>query len=257
MQLNSEQIISLKELFIKAALNINDFIFKADDYEICFYHKIETNYRFQIRNTIGTARFCDVFCEPYTYIPHIYMECNSFTDCLELARVWATVTRHKLEGRKYYSKIFISHAFKDKDIIDEFVDKFLRLSCGYEPSDIVYTSRQTTGVEPGDGIPFFIKDNIYTSDLILFMISTNYKKSEVCMNEMGAAWALDKQTVPILLPNISFNKIGWLTSLNKAIKIDDSEGLDKLFIMLSRDKTNAAEWNIQRKKFLKFCSEIK
>ena len=66
---------------------------------------------------------------------------------------------------------------------------------------------------------------------ILFMISTNYKKSEVCMNEMGAAWALDKQTVPILLPNISFNKIGWLTSLNKAIKIDDSEGLDKLFII--------------------------
>ena len=87
------------------------------------------------------------------------------------------------------NKIFISHSSEDKQLIDEFVDKILRLSCGFNTSDIIYTSRQSTGVSLGDGIPQFIKENIKTSSLVFFMISPNYRQSEVCLNEMGAALA--------------------------------------------------------------------
>jgi hypothetical protein len=32
----------------------------------------------------------------------------------------------------------------------------------------------------------------------------------------------------VLLPDVSFNSLGWLTSLDKAIKINDGEGLDSI-----------------------------
>ena len=154
-------------------------------------------------------------------------------------------------------KIFISHSSENKLLIDEFVDKILRLSCGFDTSDIIYTSRQATGVGLGDGIPQFIKDNIKTSSFVLFMISSDYRQSEVCLNEMGAAWALDKKTVSILLPDVSFDSLGWLTSLDKAIKINDSEGLDKLVTMISDKELNIADWNRQKELFISKCKEFK
>lgn len=63
-------------------------------------------------------------------------------------------------------------------LIDEFVDKILRLSCGFKTSEIIYTSLHTTGVKFGENIPQFIKENIETSSMIFFMISPNYLKSE-------------------------------------------------------------------------------
>ena len=108
----------------------------------------------------------------------MYMGCETFDDCLKLAREWAIVSKYKLLKKPYYHKVFISHCSKDKPIIDEFVDKVLRLSCGFKTSEIVYTSREDTGVGLGDGIPQFIKENLLSSSLVLFMISDNYKQSE-------------------------------------------------------------------------------
>lgn len=257
MKFNSEQKEKLINTFIRSGLYIDDFIFSNPSNEIFFYNKVDPTYRFQIRDSIENARFCDVFCRPYTYQDTIYKGCDSFAECIELAGIWATITKYRLRGKPYYHKIFISHSSKDQDIINTFVDRFLRLSCGYESSNIVYTSKQITGVAPGEQIPKFIRNNIQTSDLVIFMISQNYKQSEVCLNEMGVAWALEKQIIPILLPNVSFNDIGWLNSLNKAIKIDDNEGLDRLFAMLQRDNANVMDWNTQKEQFLKDCSKAK
>lgn len=257
MKLNIEQKEKLLNTFTQAGLCISDFIFSDRFNEIFFYHKIETSYRFQLLDSVENAHFCDTFCAPYTYQDTIYKGCNSFTECLEFAKTWAIVTKYKLNGKLYYNKIFISHSSKDQHIIDAFVERILRISCGYTLSDIVYTSKQMTGVAPGEKIPTFIKDNIYTSDIVFFMISQNYKQSEVCLNEMGIAWALDRRIVPILLPDVSFSDIGWLTSLNKAIRINDREGLDRLFSMLQRDNANIMDWNLQKEQFIKYCSELR
>ena len=183
------------------------------------------------------------------------MGCEAFDDCLKLARDWAVVLKYKLLKKPYYHKVFISHCSKDKPIIDEFVDKVLRLSCGFKTSEIVYTSREDTGVGLGDGIPQFIKENLLSSSLVLFMISDNYKQSEVCLNEMGAAWALEKKIVSVVLPHCSFDSLGWLTSLEKAVKMNSSEGLDILYSMLVRTGQNVADWNRQKEAFLKVCGE--
>lgn len=256
MFLNPSQIEELKNVFSAQGLNCNEFKFNNDELGFSYYKITDSrSYRFQICKTIQGALFGDIYCEPYTYMPHIYMSCDNFEDCLNYALEWATVTKYKLSGKPYYHKIFISHSSEDKMLIDEFVDKVLRLSCGFKTSEIIYTSLHTTGVKFGENIPQFIKENIETSSVIFFMISPNYRKSEVCLNEMGAAWALNKKMISFLLPNTSFNSLGWLTSFDKAIKIYDSEGLDKLATMLSRKNLDIADWNRQKDLFITFCNE--
>lgn len=154
-------------------------------------------------------------------------------------------------------RIFISHASIDKELVSKFVDSILLLGLGLESETIAYTSREDTGVMPGESIPQFIQNNIACADVVLLMISDNYKGSEVCLNEMGAAWALDKHIIQILMPNTSFNKLGWLESLNKAIKIDSDASMDRLCEVLS-DKLDLSIkpsiWNRNKSTFLSSCA---
>lgn len=253
MRINKEQHKSLELVFANSGLDISEFDEYLSDTEYYICHKIETSIRFSIRSSIQGARIGDVFCEPYTYQNTMYKGCNTFDECLTLAHDWSIVSKYKLKNRVYYHKVFISHASLDKVLLDEFVDKILRLSCGLLASDIVYTSREDTGVEFGEGIPEFIKENLQTSSLVLFMISDNYKASEVCLNEMGAAWAMEKKAISIVLPNCGFDKLGWLTSLDKALMIDNSEALDKLYSMLTRNNLDVVDWNRQKEAFLRIC----
>lgn len=126
------------------------------------------------------------------------------------------------------SKVFISHASVDKSIISIFVEKVLRLVLGLKPEQIFYSSDESTGVMPGDSIPEYIATGIAEADIVLLMFSDNYRKSEVCLNEMGAAWALQKNPIPVLLPGCEYNSIGWLLLQNKGIKLVDKQQVASL-----------------------------
>ena len=156
-------------------------------------------------------------------------------------------------------RIFISHASKDNELIGKFVDLIFLLGMGIDSEIIAYTSREDTGVPAGESIPQFIQDNIACADIVLLMISDNYKSSEVCLNEMGAAWALNKHIIQILLPNTSFDKLGWLCSLDKALKIDDADSIDGLCEVFT-DKLDIgikpSAWNRNKSAFLTYCSTL-
>lgn len=124
--------------------------------------------------------------------------------------------------------IFISHSSKDREIVKLFIDNILKKGLGLTDENIACTSFEATGVNPGDSIPAYIKHNIKGSKICLAMVSKNYKSSEVCMNEVGAAWALDKPPIQIVLPNTDFSELGWLLNTDKAAKIDDGDSLDNL-----------------------------
>ena len=154
-------------------------------------------------------------------------------------------------------RIFISHASKDKVLIDEFVDSIFLLGMGVDSEIIAYTSREDTGVRAGVSIPQFIQDNIACAEIVLLMISDNYKKSEVCLNEMGAAWALNKHIIQVLLPNISIDKLGWLCSLDKALKIDNAESIDGLCEVFTDKlgiRIKPSAWTRNKAAFLSYCS---
>ena len=124
-------------------------------------------------------------------------------------------------------KVFISHSSADKEIVSLFVDKILVAGCGIRQEDIMLTSCEDMGVENGEDIPSAIKQGILESRLFLMMVSEDYRKSEVCMNEMGAAWITESlKKCILLLPGVSFDKIGWLMSMNKADHLDQEAGLD-------------------------------
>lgn len=125
-------------------------------------------------------------------------------------------------------KLFISHASADKAIITTFVKKILDLGLGLTPSDIAYTSEETYGVEPGESIVKYINENIKCAKVVLIMISPNYKKSEVCLNEMGAAWALQKKCISVVLPGSDFAELGWISSLEKAVTMSEKDKLVSL-----------------------------
>lgn len=136
---------------------------------------------------------------------------------------------NKNMSEESHKKIFISHSSKDKQIVDIFVDKLLHLGLQIDPNDVAYTSREETGVGTGEDIRKFIKENISTCDFVFFMISENYKKSEICLNEMGAAWATDRTVIPLVFPNLSFDSIGWLYNVRKGLLLNDPDALDSIF----------------------------
>ena len=125
-------------------------------------------------------------------------------------------------------KIFISHSSLDKEIISSFVEKVLRLGLGLDVRDIAYTSEESMGVEPGEDIARYIKENIMDASVVLLMISSNYKRSEICLNEMGATWALEKKCISVVLPDSDFSQLGWLTSFKKAIQLNSRDQLPSL-----------------------------
>lgn len=150
------------------------------------------------------------------------IEAESLTSQVQNIKTTSSIVEKKeaeaVENRTI--KVFISHSSADKPVVDSFVDNILVMGLGLSKNEIAYTSNEVYGVAPGDDISRYIKENIEAAEIVLLMISDNYKQSEVCLNEMGAAWALDKPFVSVLLPNTGYDKIGWLTNLQKAIRIN-------------------------------------
>lgn len=149
--------------------------------------------------------------------------------------------------KKMNKQVFISHSSNDSDIVNAFKTHILIAGIGLTDDNIVCTSFTETGIDAGDNIAEYIKVNIEDSQIILCMVSQSYKQSEICQNEVGAAWALKKKIIQIVLPDSTFDNIGWLLNLDKSIKIDKTSALDtlqeNLCQKLSLPIKTAKQWN--------------
>lgn len=155
--------------------------------------------------------------------------------------------------------LFISHSSKDKTIIEKFVDHILRLGIGVPSSCIRCTSIEENGIQNGGKMREWIHQQIRDCRLAFLMISPNYKDSEICLNEMGAIWALEKDVRIYLLPGVDYNSFGWLEEIRQAGKIIDESALDLLRDDLSKifeSSNSTADWGRQRREFLNYCNSI-
>lgn len=127
-------------------------------------------------------------------------------------------------------KIFISHSSKDIAFIKLFVEKILILGLDIPAERIFCSSMEGHGIKSGQYIPDTLREEINKSSLALLFISKNYKASEVCLNEVGAAWAtLTKETViPLLIPSVDFSEVGFLDINRLGLKIHEKGGILKL-----------------------------
>lgn len=153
-------------------------------------------------------------------------------------------------------KVFVSHSSEDKSIVSLFKDIILKSGIGLKDENIFFTSAPETGVPIGENIPEYIKRNLMDCDYVFLMISDNYKKSEVCLNEMGAAMVIGKKLFPILLYNYAFDRVGWLIDRTLCVRIDDEERLDEIRDIFCNDgiSVRTSIWNRSRNEFMEKLS---
>ncbi|MBS4965431.1 MAG: toll/interleukin-1 receptor domain-containing protein [Phocaeicola dorei] len=147
-----------------------------------------------------------------------FISAYSFGDIRTCYRILASLYNHP-------KKIFISHSSEDKDIVNGFVKEIL------------------IAIRTGDDFRNEIVKNMKGCDFILCMISENYKRSEVCTNEMGAAWAMDgKRILPFKFPYLSFNDMGFLNVVKQGADITDKSKLDELYTELCAFYDLSTDW---------------
>lgn len=153
-------------------------------------------------------------------------------------------------------KIFISHSSKDKTIVTEFTNEILILCLGAENAKIFCTSIDGLGITSGQDFRERIKRELEEAQIVIQIISKNYKSSEVCLNEMGAAWVLTENVIPLVVDG-NYD-VGFIHSTTHQLNISKKEGVlqfiddwGKLF----PHKAKHSKMNGHVDKFLKVINE--
>lgn len=125
------------------------------------------------------------------------------------------------------NKIFISHSSKDEPLISAFVERILNIGLGISRDDIFYTSAKDTGIRSGTDFKNAIKENIKNAVAVIQIITENYRQSEICLNEMGAAWVLSDNVIPFILEPVRFDNVGFIHNTTQLLKLNNAEDLFK------------------------------
>lgn len=118
--------------------------------------------------------------------------------------------------------IFISHSSKDIRYVEAIVDLLEKI--GLRETQIFCSSFPEYGIPLGENIFDYLKSQFNLLDLtVLFVLSDNYYKSEICLNEMGAAWVLKQKAFPIILPEFSVEQMKGVIRGSKALLLGSDE----------------------------------
>ena len=170
-----------------------------------------------------------------------------FQDCLNpfaLGAVIAIVNVLKIKyvGDGERKKFFISHSSGDKPFIKNFIKEILKVGCGFKDEDI-FCTLDPSSIRTGDDFRKKIIENMKKCDYILLFISENYNQSDVCKNEMGAAWALEgKRILPFTLPGIPFEQMGFLNVVKQGALITEKRKLDEFYQEICDTYAIAPRW---------------
>lgn len=103
-------------------------------------------------------------------------------------------------------EIFISHASADKPLVDGFVN-FIRLGMDISNREIYCITYNKGEIPSGDSFTEHIKENINNAKIVILLITPNFLHSNFCMAELGAAWAMGKKIIPIIVPPLKFDAL--------------------------------------------------
>lgn len=159
-------------------------------------------------------------------------------------------------GRYGEKTVFISHATKDKEIIDAFVDIILHGALNISIEEIFCTSTDGTKIESGADWRNSIRDSLMSAKINFLIITPNYKESEICMNEMGAAWVTSATVIPLMIEPINYKTVGVIQEPNQIEKILDEGSLDRIKDVI-QEKLNipakqikSDRWSSKKKEFI-------
>jgi hypothetical protein len=167
-----------------------------------------------------------------------------------------TPARIEKESISGVSKIFISHASKDSDIVEEIIE--MLESIGIESNQIFCTSFEGYGIGLGENFLDAIKSELAADSLVLFVLSNNFYSSPVCMCEMGATWVLSKEHIPIIVPPLSYADIKVVIPLTQGFVLTDPLKLNsfKEKIETSFNLTNPLSFSTWERKRDRICNRL-
>jgi hypothetical protein len=142
--------------------------------------------------------------------------------------------------------IFISHSCKDADLVKLFIDKILQLGLHINMEKVFCTSIQAATIGTGEDFRAVIKEKLMKSSHVIQIITSNYKESEVCLNEMGAAWVLNNTVIPFILSPITYTSVGFLHSPNQLLKLNDENDLLKFIDEMKIKDQNLLHSEVKR-----------
>lgn len=153
-------------------------------------------------------------------------------------------------------RIFISHSSRDKEIIQAFIDDILIGSLMININDIFCTTTNGTKIHSGEDWRMAIREHLINAKVTFLIITPNYKVSEVCLNEMGAAWVLSGRTIPLLIEPVNYKSVGILQEVVQQENLQDEKSLDRikdilqdcLGIQVADIKSD--RWTAKKKEFL-------
>lgn len=147
--------------------------------------------------------------------------------------------------------LFVSHAAKDKPVIDEFF-KLLQTGAGVSLEEAFVSSVSGVDIPAGNDFVDDVKDNLIESDIIILFITPNYYDSRFCIAELGAAWIKEKNIFPLVAPDLE-REIGD-NMLGTQTERINSTGLNKLFDELKdalpERELDTERWELMRDEFL-------
>jgi|GEM_PF-6454192 hypothetical protein len=125
-------------------------------------------------------------------------------------------------------KIFINHSSKDADLVEQFINNILILGLGLKSEEIFCTSYYGTDVKSGEDFKKAILNELTNAKMVLQIITSNYKASEVCLNEMGAAWVVSDKVVPLIAGPFNYD-VGFIHATSQQLKLNNKDDIKKLY----------------------------
>ena len=152
------------------------------------------------------------------------------------------------------SRVFVSHASADAELVDVFVDTLLRNGCNLGPDDIFYTSGEDTGIPSGEDLIATVRAEVGDATLVIALVTPTYQTRPVCVAELGAAWSRSRRLVPLMLPGMPRTDLEGVLAGMTIRTLDDSATLDELHDRVKEAtgvNVKAATWNRHKQRWLK------
>lgn len=153
-------------------------------------------------------------------------------------------------------EIFISHSVKDAEIANAFVDIILHGALFIEIDKIYCISTDGIKIKSGDDWRESIREALLSSKIIFLIITPNYKESEVCLNEMGAAWISEARVIPVIVPPINYKTVGAIKEPSQIEKLLDDKAIDRIKDIISEElnlnqtRIKSDRWTGKKMEFL-------
>lgn len=143
--------------------------------------------------------------------------------------------------------LFISHSHQDTDLIQQLY-VFLRAGLYFEDRHIRCTSIASTGLAIGSEISTTLRRDIMECKYFMPVVTPNSLDSQFVAFEIGAAWALEKRVLPLILNVRSFDLPALLRDIAYC-DLTDSSSVAKLGAelaqLLAMEGTRASSTRIQ------------